>query len=59
MKVKLFTLPNILTLLNLACGTLAVVGMITLEEGESLRAAFILMLASAAFDFLDGFAARQ
>jgi CDP-diacylglycerol--serine O-phosphatidyltransferase len=58
MKVKLFTLPNILTLMNLACGTLAVVGMITLEAGESLRAAFILVMVSAVFDFLDGFAAR-
>ncbi len=58
MRGKLFTLPNILTLLNLACGTLAVVGMITLEHAESLRAAFMLMLASAVLDFLDGLAAR-
>ncbi len=58
MKIKLFTLPNILTLLNLMCGTLALVGMITLGTKESLGAAFILMLGSAAFDFLDGFAAR-
>ncbi len=67
MKVKLFTLPNIITLLNLACGTSAIILMTTLTgEGETLAermqeplmAAFILMLASAVFDFLDGFAAR-
>lgn len=58
MKIRYFTLPNILTLMNLLCGSLAVVGMMTLEGPMALRAAFLLMLASALFDFLDGFAAR-
>lgn len=58
MKIKLFTLPNIVTLLNLACGSLAVIAMITLERPEALRAAFLLMMAAAVFDFLDGFVAR-
>lgn len=58
MKIRLFTLPNILTLMNLLCGSLAVISMISLESGEGLRTAFILMAAAAVFDFLDGFAAR-
>lgn len=57
-KIKMFTLPNMITLLNLLCGSLGVVAMITLERPEALRAAFLLMLASALFDFLDGFVAR-
>lgn len=58
MKIKLFTLPNILTLMNLLCGSLAIIGMITLPVAEALQAAFLLMLASAVFDFADGMAAR-
>lgn len=55
MKIKLFTIPNLLTLLNLFCGSLAAVAV--LRYGD-LRWAFYLILAAAVFDFLDGFAAR-
>lgn len=58
MGTRLITLPNMVTLANLLCGTLGVVGMVSLQSHESLRVAFILMIAAAAFDFLDGFAAR-
>jgi len=46
--------PNLITLLNLACGTAAIV--LTLEG--QWRVAVYLVLAASAFDFLDGFAAR-
>lgn len=55
MKIKLFTIPNLLTLSNLMCGSLAVVS--TLVYGN-LGLAFWLIVAGAAFDFFDGFAAR-
>ncbi len=48
-------LPNLITLLNLACGTVAIV--LTLEG--QWRWAVYLILAAAVFDFLDGFAARM
>ena len=48
-------LPNFLTLLNLACGTVAIV--LTLE-GQWQWAVYLLLIASL-FDFLDGFAARM
>lgn len=47
-------LPNLLTLLNLACGTVAIV--LTLE-GQWQWAVY-LVLAASLFDFLDGLAAR-
>ena len=47
-------IPNLFTLLNLACGSVAVVFAL---EGQ-WRWAVYLMLVSAVFDFLDGFAAR-
>jgi CDP-diacylglycerol--serine O-phosphatidyltransferase len=47
-------LPNLITLLNLACGTVAIV--LTLEG--QWRWAVYLVLAAAVFDFLDGMAAR-
>lgn len=61
MKIKYFTLPNILTLCNLVCGILAV--LVTVShlwdpEGVSLGSALWLIGASALFDFLDGLAAR-
>ncbi len=55
MKIKLFTIPNILTLLNLLCGTVA---LIEIFLYQNLEAAFILIVAAATFDFLDGMAAR-
>jgi len=48
-------LPNLITLLNLACGTVAIVLVL---EGQ-WRWAVYLVLAAAVFDFLDGFAARM
>ncbi|MFI3328579.1 MAG: CDP-diacylglycerol--serine O-phosphatidyltransferase [Rikenellaceae bacterium] len=55
MKIKLFTIPNILTLANLICGVLALQAIIA--KGD-LRMAFLLVILAAIFDFLDGFAAR-
>ena len=54
MKNKLFTLPNILTLANLACGCAA----ISFAHYGRLENAFWLIAAAAVFDFLDGAAAR-
>jgi CDP-diacylglycerol--serine O-phosphatidyltransferase len=47
-------LPNLITLLNLACGTVAIVLSL---EGQWQWAVY-LVLAASLFDFLDGFAAR-
>lgn len=58
MKTRFITLPNAITLLNLICGTLGVVSMVSLQSPQALRIGFVLMLAAAVFDFLDGFAAR-
>lgn len=55
MKIRLFTIPNMLTLGNLLCGSAAVVALL-LHSDYAL--AFWLMIASAVCDFLDGFAAR-
>ncbi|MEA3462695.1 MAG: CDP-alcohol phosphatidyltransferase family protein, partial [Bacteroidota bacterium] len=48
-------IPNLITLLNLACGTAAIVLAL---EGQ-WRVAVYLVLAASVFDFLDGFAARM
>lgn len=55
MQIKLFTIPNLLTLSNLLCGSL---GAVAALSGGSLTAAFLWMTAAAVFDFFDGFAAR-
>ena len=55
MKIRLFTIPNMLTLGNLLCGSAAVVALLVHSNYEL---AFWLMIASAVCDFLDGFAAR-
>ncbi len=55
MKIRLFTIPNMLTLGNLICGSSAVVALLMHADFEL---AFWLVVASAAFDFFDGFAAR-
>ena len=47
-------IPNTITSMNLLCGAL---GVIFTFQG-ALNIAFLLMLAAAACDFLDGFAAR-
>lgn len=54
--IKLFTLPNLLTLGNLICGCLALV--FTLRYNGGLQMAFYMILLAAVFDFFDGFAAR-
>lgn len=55
MKIKLFTVPNIITLGNLLCGCLSIVA--TLVVGD-FRLALIFIIASAVCDFFDGFTAR-
>lgn len=54
-KIRMFTIPNMLTLGNLLCGCLAI--LFTLTQGD-LRTAFWLIAAAAVLDFLDGFCAR-
>ena len=54
MKVRYFTIPNLLTLSNLFCGAMAVVAAL---EGNLILTFWLVML-SALCDFLDGFAAR-
>ena len=55
MDIKLFTLPNMLTLANLLSGAAAIVAVLCHHSYET---AMWLIIASAVFDFLDGFAAR-
>ncbi len=60
MKIKLFTIPNLITLGNLFCGSVGSVLTVAHICGESYSLAlpFYLMLGSALLDFCDGFAAR-
>jgi len=53
MKIR-SNIPNLITLLNLACGSVAVIEVFA---GEVVLAAWLIIIA-AVFDFLDGFAAR-
>ncbi len=55
MKIKLFTIPNCITLANLLCGMGAIVSALVYND---LQMAFIFVIASAVCDFCDGFAAR-
>lgn len=55
MAVKLFTIPNMLTLCNLLCGAGAAVSALVWGD---LQTAFLLVVASAVFDFFDGLSAR-
>lgn len=55
MKIRLFTIPNLLTLSNLLCGSLAAVAAL---RYDNLVAAFWLIVLAAVFDFFDGFVAR-
>ena len=55
MKIKLFTIPNCITLANLLCGIASIVFSLVYND---LQLAFALILASAVCDFFDGFAAR-
>lgn len=52
--MKLFTIPNIITLLNLLCGCLAIVFAF---DGNLVWSAYLVGIA-AVLDFFDGFAAR-
>jgi len=54
-KPRYFTVPNILTLLNLLCGCLAVITALTMGF---MTIAFIFVVIGAVFDFTDGLAAR-
>ncbi len=56
MKSRMFTLPNIITLCNLACGCAATV--FALSTGGRLNVAFWFVVAGAVCDFADGLAAR-
>lgn len=55
MKIKLFTIPNLLTLSNLLCGSVAAVAALVWND---LALAFWLIVLAAVFDFFDGFVAR-
>jgi len=52
--MKLFTIPNIMTLGNLLCGCL---GIVFVFEGNLLWASYLIFIAGV-LDFLDGFVAR-
>ena len=52
----MFTLPNMITLANLACGCAAIV--FTLRVPGNLAWAFWFIAVAAVLDFLDGFVAR-
>ena len=54
-NIRLFTLPNFLTLGNLMCGVLAII--VTFYFHDYTTAFWLVILASV-FDFFDGFAAR-
>ncbi|MDR2912852.1 MAG: CDP-diacylglycerol--serine O-phosphatidyltransferase [Alistipes sp.] len=54
MKNRLFTLPNFVTLCNLACGC----GATVMALGGRVDVAFGLIAAAAVFDFADGLVAR-
>lgn len=52
--MKLFTIPNIMTLGNLLCGCL---GIVFVFQGNLLWASYLIFIAGI-LDFLDGFVAR-
>ncbi len=54
-KIRLFTIPNILTLANSICGALAVVALLTSRD---YTLCFILILLAGLCDLLDGLTAR-
>ncbi len=55
MKIKLFTIPNCITLANLLCGIGSIISSLVYND---LQMAFAFIIASAVCDFCDGFAAR-
>lgn len=56
MEIRLFTIPNLITLSNLLCGALATLS--ALYFGDPTWA-LVLILLAAFFDFFDGMAARM
>lgn len=52
--MKLFSVPNLLSLGNLLCGCIAVLNVID----HNFHVALYLLMTACVFDFLDGFAAR-
>ena len=55
MKIRLFTIPNIITLANLMSGVAATI--VTLQH-HNYTLALALVVLAAVFDFFDGFVAR-
>lgn len=55
MEIKLFTIPNCITLCNLLCGVGSIVSSLVYND---LQMAFAFVVASAVLDFFDGFTAR-
>ncbi|MBR5822254.1 MAG: CDP-alcohol phosphatidyltransferase family protein [Alistipes sp.] len=55
MKIRLFTIPNMLTLANLMSGAIAVIAIL---QYHNYTLAMGLVVLAAVFDFLDGFVAR-
>ncbi|MFI3266305.1 MAG: CDP-diacylglycerol--serine O-phosphatidyltransferase [Rikenellaceae bacterium] len=55
MKIRLYTLPNMITLLNLLSGCVAIVYMLI---HKNLELGFALVCLAAVFDFCDGLVAR-
>ena len=55
MKIRLFTIPNMITLCNLLAGCAAVISVLGRHD---LQWAFWFVAMAAVFDFLDGFVAR-
>lgn len=53
-KINLFTIPNIITCLNVVCGSLSIV----FAFQEELHIAAYFIFGGAIFDFFDGFFAR-
>ncbi|MDR3189072.1 MAG: CDP-diacylglycerol--serine O-phosphatidyltransferase [Prevotellaceae bacterium] len=53
-KIRLLTVPNVITCLNLLCGC---AGIVLALDGHTFGA-MVCVLAAVVFDFLDGFAAR-
>ncbi|MFV0225734.1 CDP-alcohol phosphatidyltransferase family protein [Empedobacter falsenii] len=59
--MKLFTIPNFLTLLNLSCGVLSAIFMISSNAQittTTVTIVMVLMIISLVADFLDGMVAR-
>lgn len=55
MKIRLFTLPNLVTIGNLLCGCMAVVSALVWDD---LTLAFWFVIGGAVCDFFDGMVAR-